>query len=285
MELENIFRENNIGFSISGKDYLIKCLNPEHLDRNPSLRIDRLSGIGHCFSCGYSVNIFSYFNKEANLQLIKIAKLREKIARINSSSVGLTIPPRSIPLTREYRNISVSTLKTFGLFENQNDFPDRVVIPMRDATGKIIAFNARHKEIGGEPRYKIFPTGVELPFFPANFTVTNNSVVFVEGIFDALNLYDKGLTNVIALLGTSTLHSKKRGLNKSKVNMLKLKNVLKIYLLLDNDKAGKTASAELKYLLEEVNFLVEQIDLPEDYKDPGELNAEQIKELINYIKR
>ena len=34
-----------------GKDYVVSCLNPEHDDKNPSMRIDQITGIFNCFSC------------------------------------------------------------------------------------------------------------------------------------------------------------------------------------------------------------------------------------------
>ena len=40
---------------------IIKCLNKEHTDNNPSLRIHKISGLGHCFACGYKLNIFKHF--------------------------------------------------------------------------------------------------------------------------------------------------------------------------------------------------------------------------------
>lgn len=32
----------------------IKCLNPAHVDRNPSMSVDLYRGVFHCFSCGFS---------------------------------------------------------------------------------------------------------------------------------------------------------------------------------------------------------------------------------------
>jgi len=61
-----LLQKNGLGYSVSGRDYLIKCLNPEHEDNNPSFRIDRVSGAAHCFSCGFKTNIFKYFGVFTN---------------------------------------------------------------------------------------------------------------------------------------------------------------------------------------------------------------------------
>jgi hypothetical protein len=41
-----LLQKNGLGYSVSGRDYLIKCLNPEHEDNNPSFRIDRVLVVG-----------------------------------------------------------------------------------------------------------------------------------------------------------------------------------------------------------------------------------------------
>ena len=54
----DLLKDKGVPFQISGKDYVTKCFNPEHDDTNPSFRIDRMTGIAHCFSCGFKTNIF-----------------------------------------------------------------------------------------------------------------------------------------------------------------------------------------------------------------------------------
>jgi hypothetical protein len=45
MSVEALLIEKGISFTSSGKDYLIKCLNPDHDDSNPSLRVDKINGV------------------------------------------------------------------------------------------------------------------------------------------------------------------------------------------------------------------------------------------------
>ena len=61
MIAEELLQSKGIQYQISGKDAKIHCLNPEHDDTNPSMRVDRITGIFHCFSCGYKGNLFTYF--------------------------------------------------------------------------------------------------------------------------------------------------------------------------------------------------------------------------------
>jgi DNA primase len=64
--------KKNLAFNVSGKDYLIKCLNSKHEDNNPSFRVDKLSGIAHCFGCGFKTNIFTHFGLANNFVSIKV---------------------------------------------------------------------------------------------------------------------------------------------------------------------------------------------------------------------
>ena len=75
MRVDEILQERNIDFKVSGRDYVIKCLNPEHDDKNPSMRVDNTTGIFHCFSCGFRGSIFKHFGAEANFLEIRRQKL------------------------------------------------------------------------------------------------------------------------------------------------------------------------------------------------------------------
>ena len=64
MIVDELLTAQGIEFRHSGKDYLIRCLSPDHEDRNPSLRIDKTTGIFNCLSCGYSGNLFNHFGEK-----------------------------------------------------------------------------------------------------------------------------------------------------------------------------------------------------------------------------
>lgn len=281
LTVEDVLRTKGISYTYSGKDFLIRCLNPEHPDKNPSLRIDKNFGIGQCFSCGFKLNIFHYFGEKSDTQSLKVLKIKEKIDRIYSELYGLSIPKGAIPFNKDYRNIKAKTYLEYDAFTHK-DYEDRVVFPLKDSTDKIVAFIGRHFQSDAKPRYKIYPSNVELPIFPSKIKPIKGSIIIVEGIFDALNLIDKGLTNVIAALGVTTLGSEKKGLNFNKTNILKFSGVSKVFIMFDGDEAGIKAAELLKSLLEKDNFLVEIIELPED-TDPGDLTTTDIERLKKLI--
>lgn len=278
--VQELIVDRGLEYKLSGRDVLIRCLNPEHDDKDPSLRIDKLTGIGHCFSCGFKVNIYKYFGLIADVQSIKVKQIKEKIIKIVSDSLGLSIPKGAQPYHREFRSISGKTLEFFGAFTH-NDFEDRLMFPIRDINNKIVCFIGRHFISTGTPRYLNYPHGVEIPLFPGKITPNNGTVILVEGIFDALNLFDKGITNVVATMGTQGLGSLK-GLNKDKVLLLKLQGVHKIIFLYDGDPPGQKAVEILKPQLEKAGFLVDNIELPDD-TDPGSLSIEDIERLKTLI--
>lgn len=283
-----VLRENNISFSLSGRDAVIRCLNPEHPDLHPSLRIDKYKGIGKCLSCGYTVNIFKHFGVSATSygNAGRIAEMRDKIQAARTVVSGIPMPKDAVEWRQEYRGISRSTLRHFGAFQSVNLLPERIIFPINNAAGKVVAFNGRLLDTAvstgtQDKRYKIYPTGATLPLFPGQLVVENHTIVLVEGMFDAINLYDKGLKNVAALLGTNGLHSKK-GLDKAKLASLKLAGVTRVVLMLDGDEPGINAASELKPLLEKEGFQVLYIELP-DMQDPGELSLDQVNKYIDII--
>ena len=90
-------------------------------------------------------------------------------------------------------------------------FTGRIVFPIRDITGKIVAFNGRilGKNITNQPKYIFHPPRVKLPMFPTNVKPIKGRVILVEGIYDVINLHDKGLTNVCCCFGTNNINEDK----------------------------------------------------------------------------
>lgn len=277
----SLLNEKGLSFTVSGKDYVIKCLNPEHDDSNPSCRVDRTTGVLHCFSCGFKRNLFKHFGVFTNHSSIRIAKLKEKLKDLKESCIDLEMPDGATPYTQPFRGISVKTLKHFDVFYTHqvDELIDRVVFPIRDVAGKNVVFVGRHALSNGNPRYVNYPRGTQIPLFPVKLEETTDHIVLVEGVMDMLNLYDKGLTNAVASFGTSTL----KGNAASKLLPFKVQGITKIHILYDGDTAGREAAKELKPIIEECGFEVKIIDLPDD-TDPGDLSQEDVDSIKEYIK-
>ena len=178
----DLIKKQGLTYKLSGKDYLIACLNPDHDDSNPSFRVDKITGISHCFSCGYKVNIFKHYGVVANFTSIKIAKLKDKLRNLHIDFNGVDFPEEMVPMLKPFRGITAKTLKEFGAFytHGSEKLQDRIFFPIKDVRGKNIVYVGRHMMSQGNPRYLNYPTGVTMPIFPAFLIVSFASGSSIE---------------------------------------------------------------------------------------------------------
>ncbi len=167
-----------------------------------------------------------------------------------------------------------------------DSFVDRIIFPIHNLDGNPVAFTGRIYNNSSLAKYfnsresKIFKKGqIFYNYHRALPSIKQKKeVIIVEGNMDAIRLYSVGITNVIALMGTS--------LTKDQVNILK-KLRSKVILMLDNDEAGQTATLNNGQALEQAGIDTFVVRLS-DYKDPDEyiLNkgSESIIRLINEAK-
>jgi DNA primase len=131
---------------------------------------------------------------------------------------------------------------------------------------------------GHDPKYLIYPSRAKLPLFPNNIESIDGRIILVEGLFDMLNLYDKGLHNVVCTFGTRTLlgkHSK----GPERLELLRMRGVYGIDIFFDNDDAGHKAAKEVRELCEDrLEFDCRSIKF-KDKNDPGELTASEVMRL------
>jgi len=270
MIVDELLTAQGIEFRPSGKDYLIRCLSPDHEDRNPSLRVDKTTGIFNCLSCGFSGNIFHHFGEKPNWLEMKRRGLTELISNKLAETSGLNIPVNAVPFDQDWRGISASTFMRFEAFQHNNpEFIGRVVFPVRGISGKIVAFCGRHQG-QVDPKYLFHPSGAKIPLFPIVKPVQGR-ILLVEGIMDMLNLQDKGITNAVCAFGVNTV-------TPDKINILKIQGISGIDIYFDNDDAGQNGATKLKETLEK-NEMASRIVTYSIVKDPGEMTASQVIKL------
>jgi DNA primase len=237
------------------------------------MRIDVIQGVFHCLSCGYKGNIFKLFGETPN----RVQQLRDRLGDTikfrKAESIGLQIPKDSSPYIGTWRNISRETYKDFEAFENpQSDFSGRIVFPIRDATGKIRVFVGRHTS-GGVPKYLNVPANARMPLFPT-VEPYKGTIILVEGLFDVLNLYDKGVTHVMCCFGVGNV-------TEDKLNILRMRGLDKLIIFFDGDKAGQEGAAKVKNLCKRIGLNHTNIYL--ENKDPGELTESQVVKLVRKL--
>ena len=163
--------------------------------------------------------------------------------------------------------------------ENYYDrFRDRVMFPIRDVRGRVIAFGGRIIE-QGEPKYlnspetALFHKGRELYALYETRRARSNlkRLLIVEGYMDAVRLHQSGINYAVATLGTATTpeHFKR---------IFRLVN--EVVFAFDGDRAGRAAAwRALQHALpearegREIRFLF----LPEGH-DPDTLVGEEGQE-------
>jgi DNA primase len=116
------------------------------------------------------------------------------------------------------KGVSVSDMIETGLLVAGDDIPvpydrfrDRVIIPIHDQRGRVIAFGGRALRNDVQPKYLNSP---ETSLFHKGSVVFNfhrareaahkvGSVVAVEGYMDAIAIYQAGIKSVVATMGTA----------------------------------------------------------------------------------
>lgn len=272
MKVDELLQEKRIDYKVSGRDYVVKCLSPDHEDSNPSMRIDNITGVFNCFSCGFKGNLFTHFGAAANFLEIKRQKLKTSIEEKRSASVGFEFPKGFQPYKGNWRGIQPETYKHFDAFmHHDSQFNGRIVFPIRDITGKVVAFNGRHMTMTEIPKYLIYPPQAKLPLYPSNAKPIKGKVILVEGIFDMINLWDKGLTNAICCFGT-------KNVDTDKLSILKMQNIAGVDIMFDGDEAGQNAAEDLKVMAEKVGLIPRNVNLGSNI-DPGGLAEVKVSSL------
>jgi len=139
-------------------------------------------------------------------------------------------------------------------------FRNRLIFPIRDARGQVIAFAGRVLDTS-LPKYINSP---ESPLYHKSSVLfgidmalssirTGNAVIIVEGYFDHLSLYRAGIQNVVATCGTA--------LTSSHAGMIK-RHAERVYTLFDSDSAGKKATIRSMELFLEQRIPAYVISLP-----------------------
>ena len=162
-------------------------------------------------------------------------------------------------------------------------FRNRVMFPIIDVTGNVIAFGGRVMD-DSKPKYKntmdtpVFKKSRNL--FALNFAKNSgaDSLILCEGYMDVIALHAAGFTNAVATLGTAITPEQARVMSRY---------TKKVIISYDADEAGQKAAQKALRLLDEVGIDVNVIKVP-GAKDPDEYiktyGKEKFREVINNSK-
>ena len=152
-----------------------------------------------------------------------------------------------------------------GLYDR---FRGRVIFPIRDVSGRLVAFGGRIVD-GEGAKYINSPEGALYSkrrnlylLHTAKSAIREKSrTILVEGYMDALRLHIHGYTETVASLGTA--------LTEEQAKLLK-RFADRCYICYDSDIAGQEATVRGMYTLQSFGLDVYVISLPAG-KDPDEL--------------
>ena len=150
-------------------------------------------------------------------------------------------------------------------------FQDRIMFPLSDDTGRVIAFSGRlwrEQAEGTKPqgKYKnsrstlLFNKSYELYHLDKAKQIAkkNHELYLMEGFMDVIAAYRAGIENAVASMGTALTREHVAHLSKF---------TKKVILAYDGDKAGRLATAKALEVLEKQE--VEVVQIP-DQMDPDE---------------
>ena len=146
-------------------------------------------------------------------------------------------------------------------------FKNRVMFPVMDVRGNVIAFGGR--DMTGDSMSKYLNTG-DTPVFKKRENLFNlniakttkeDYIILAEGYMDVISLYQAGFTNAVASLGTSFAPEHSRLLKRY---------TDKVIISFDSDGAGRAAALRASGILKKEGLKFKILRM-KDAKDPDEL--------------
>jgi DNA primase catalytic core len=160
----------------------------------------------------------------------------------------------------------VECLKTLGILKagNREHFHGFATVPIFDEAGTVVGIYGRNVQpCEPDQRHRYLP-GPHRGVFNGIAAKTSQTLFLTESIFDAMALWQAGFKNVIALYGTG-------GWTADHEKLLREHGTTEVYLCLNNDEPGRTATEQLKGKI--LPALVKQIHVvqwPEGVKDAAD---------------
>ena len=262
-----------------------------------------------------------YVKEEKKFNRDRMFKMNVDAANFFHRSLMTDAPDAKSALSyfTEKRGLSISTIKHFGLGYAPNTydsllnymlkkgytrdelvagflvgksekgtyfdaFRGRVMFPIIDVSGNVIAFGGRAMDNETKPKYK---NSSDTPIYKKtrhvyalNFArlTCQESLILCEGYMDVIALHAAGFTNAVATLGTAITSDQAR---------LMSRYTKKVIICYDSDEAGQKAASKALKVLTDVGVDVRVVKVPGS-KDPDEyiksFGSDKFKDVLNDAK-
>ena len=236
----------------------------------------------------YKKNLYNTQEGKAALEYLDKRDIPDKI--IQDFKIGYALNTWD-SLANYFKNKGVTTglLEKAGLVlpgrkpgEFYDRFRGRLMFPIFSITGKVVGFGGRTL-FNQEPKYlnspdtPLYSKGQMLYGLNSSKDAIRNAgaVILVEGYTDFLSLYQAGLTNIVASLGTA--------LTPNQVS-LALRFAPKIIINYDGDTAGRNASFRAVPICLEKGMETYVLILPKDLDPDGFIKKHGKDEYVKLMK-
>lgn len=231
------------------------CLNPNHIDNNPSMMFTDKYNICKCFSCGASYDIYDLIGLDYDLHSFK-----EQLEKVQELYLGY------VPVKKEVKKEIDNKIYDYTNYYNKcfKSRYETTYLEQRGITRELIdKYKIGYDE---ERKLVVFPINKHCYFarsvvnndkiksrgssdiWNKKYIKENNQLIYVtEGIIDALSLevIDPNV-KVMSINGVSNINSLVYALKENNFNGT-------IGIAFDKDGAGKKATDELKKELAKIN--------------------------------
>lgn len=303
VNLEVVLRHYQVQGLRRHRDQLQGCCPIHDGKRDDSFRAHLTKNVFHCFACQACGNVLDFVAamekcsiREAALRLQQWfgvavsagspgARLypanadmqkQELVRKEEGSNAPLRFALTGLDRNHPYlaqRGIDPATASEFGvgLYPGPGLMRGRIVIPIRNAHGQLVAYAGRAPD-GRLPKYKLpagFRKSLELFNLPRAMATGSRTVILVEGYFDCMRVHQAGFPWVVGLMGSSLSTSQESAL---------LRHFDQVVLMLDGDAAGRAASQAIATRLSD-RCPVQLVPVPDD-SQPDQLSCFAIRRLL-----
>jgi len=293
----------------SGSENVI-ALCPFHDDHSASFAMSVVTGVYFCYACHAKGNLFTFLREIGVPRSVIDQKYKTLLQAVREASPAPkdgTRPGifRSDPIPDSFLGLFDYTHPslldsgfeegTLHRFEVGWDrWHGRITYPIRDIQGNLVAISGRTVHEGVSPRYKIYDREYQAWNLPARigwdrrmvlynahqvipplvtYDPTHTSIILVEGYKAAMWVWQTGLMNVVALMGSY--------LSWEQAWQFQWLSGT-VYVFLDNDHAGRGGTIEAGNALLSTSS-VKVIEYPErlledDDAQPDSLTQDEVLE-------
>ena len=284
-------------------------LCPFHDETTASFHVSLTKNVFHCFGCQSKGDILDFVALTEEVDVRHAAFMIHEWFQVSHGGVIRSAAPASEnkagvseaaaeesganqPLTFNLSNLDSKhpylvqrglepeTIEYFGLgYCSRGLMRGRVVIPIHDENGELVAYSGRYpgEPPEGRPKYLLPPgfrkSQVVFNLDRAGMNAKETGLVVVEGFFDVFKVWQAGFHQVVAIMGSS-LSKSQRDLMEASVGANG-----KVNLLLDQDDAGRAC---LNQCLDELSprVFVKTLGLPNEGDQPDNLSKEEIQRIL-----